>query len=138
MIAPLILAALALLSPQTHAPHFHGKLPAGTHWGRCLLVVEGQTRINGRCSYSIAKGGDFHIDGPRQVFNGIDYPYSEIMSGQISTDYWANVFRDGDRWDGYGNDDIGAVHGDQPWWGPLRREGACYLGKMAKICLWAR
>jgi|ERR1044072_3222737 hypothetical protein len=135
MIA-LLLATLALM-PQQRAPHFHGKLPAGTHWGRCLLVVEGKTRINGRCSYSISKGGDFHIDGPRQVFNGIDYPRTDLMPLQYSTDYWADVFRDGAAWDGFGNSDIRATHGDSPW-GPLRREGACYIGRTVRICLWAR
>jgi len=134
-MVPLFLAALALL-PQ-HAPHFHGALPAGTHWGRCLLVVEGRTRINGKCSYSISKGGDFHIDGPRQVFDGLDYPAAESGADMISTDYWADISRDSDGWNGYGNSDIHSTHGDPPW-GPLRREGACYIGKRVKVCLWAR
>jgi hypothetical protein len=137
MISSLLLVASALLPHQARDVRFHGRLPAGAHSGRCLLVVDGQTRINGQCSYHIGKGGDFHIDGPRQVFDGIDYPIAQITAMQISTDYWARVFRNGDAWDGYGNGVIGSVHGDRSW-GPLRREGACYIGKAVKVCLWGR
>ncbi len=71
------------------------------------------------------------------MFNGIDHPYSELGPLQYSTDYWANVLRDDGEWDGFGNSDIRATHGDSPW-GPLHREGACYVSKTARICLWAR
>lgn len=135
MIAAALLAALALSSPQK-LPHPSGKLPAGTHWGRCLLVVSGQTRINGRCSYSISKGGAFHIDGPRHAFDGIDYPKADSMAAMISTDYWANVSRDGDAWGGSANSDLRSVHGEDL--GVLRRQGACYLGRRVKVCLWAK
>jgi hypothetical protein len=136
MIAPLILAVMALPAPQD-LPHPSGRLPAGTHWGRCLLVVDGKKRIDGKCSYHIGKGGDFHIDGPRQVFDGIDYPKAAGMANMISTDYWADVFHDDDGWDGYGNDAIGSVHGDRNW-APLRRQGACYFGRDVKVCLWGQ
>jgi hypothetical protein len=131
----LLSVALALSSVPVGALAQH-RLPAGVKWGRCLLVVDGKTRISGRCSYKIAKGGDFHIDGPHQVFEGIDYPASEIMAGKISRDYWAEVFRDRDRWSGDGNSNIGAVHGD-PDWGVLRKKGACYVGHSVRVCLWA-
>jgi hypothetical protein len=131
-------AALAALfpSPALAAPA-HRAIPAGHHWGRCLLVVRGQTRIDGPCTYSIGRGGNFHIDGPRQVFAGIDFPRPVSMSHMQSADYWADVFRGYDgAWTGYGNEDIDAVHGEGPFYGPLRREGACMVGAEARICLW--
>jgi hypothetical protein len=128
--------AVAVPSPAPAAAAGRRAIPAGHQWGRCLLVVRGQTRISGRCIYSIGPGGDFHIDGPRQVFDGIDYPRADSMAAMQSTDYWADVFRDEGIWTGYGNEDIGAVHGEGPWYGPLRREGACFVGSAARICLW--
>ncbi len=98
--------------------------------------MEGRTRISGRCIYSIAKGGDFLIEGPRQVHAGIDYPKADVAAAERSTDYWANVFRDGGGWTGYGNDDISAVHGGREF-GILRRQGACYVNRKVRVCLWA-
>lgn len=134
---PTIAAALAIafsLSPS-HAEAARHRLPSDYKWGRCLLVVEGQTRISGRCSYQIEKGGDFNIQGPKQVFAGIDYPDTHSGAGEMSKDYWAVVYKDGDSWAGYSNADIAATHGDERW-EDLRREGACYVGKDVKICLW--
>ena len=113
------------------------RLPLGIKWGRCLLVVNGQTRISGLCSYKIGTGGAFRIDGPRQVFEGIDYPAAKSNSEMISKDYWAEVYKDGSQWNGYGNSRIGAVHGD-PEWGVLHREGACLVGRSVRVCLWGR
>jgi len=114
------------------------RLPAGHHWGRCLLVVRGQTRISGPCAYRIGRGGDFHIDGPRQIYDGIDYPTAEIMAQRRSTDYWAEVFREDDGiWTGYGNEDIRAVHAERPDdFGQLHRVGACLVGADVRVCLW--
>ena len=130
-------AALAIafsLSPS-HTEAARHRLTSDYKWGRCLLVVEGQTRISGRCSYQIEKGGDFNIQGPKQVFAGIDYPDPHSGAGEMSRDYWAVVYKDGDSWAGYSNADIAATHGDERW-EDLRREGACYVGKDVKICLW--
>ena len=128
----------AISSPAPAAVPRHRAIPAGHHWGRCLLVVQGQRRISGRCIYELSPGGGFHIDGPRQVFDGIDYPRADSMANTRSTEYWADVFRDPqDRtWTGYGNGDIRSVHGDLPGFGILRREGACFLGTEVRICLW--
>ena len=112
------------------------RLPKGFKVGRCLLVVYGKTRISGPCSYSIEANGNFHINGPHQVFDGIDYPKAEITAAEISTDYWANVFRDEDGfWTGYGNDNIGSVHGSGSW-GHFHRSGACHLNDRVKVCVW--
>jgi hypothetical protein len=145
--ALLVTAALALSAPPAGAARPH-RLPTGFKWGRCLLVVDGETRIDGRCSYRIAQGGEFWIHGPRQVFGGIDYPKPDGGAAERSQDYWAYVFRDEGMWSGYGNSLISSVHGD-PAWGPLHREGACFVGptvfgeadpgaqdRTVRVCLW--
>ena len=129
------LASLALLASSVHAERKR-PLPAGYKTGRCLLVVERGQRIAGKCFYKISKGGGFHIDGPRQVYDGIDYPKAQSMADQVSKDYWADVFQEDGGWSGYGNSDIAAVHGDRPW--TLHRQGACFVGDGAKICLWRK
>ena len=137
MTGRTIAVALAIafsLSPS-HAEAARHRLPSDYKWGRCLLVVEGQTRISGKCSYQIEKGGDFNIQGPRQVFAGIDYPDTHSGAGEMSKDYWAVVYKDGDSWAGYSNANIDETHGDERW-EDLRREGACYVGKDVKVCLW--
>lgn len=126
------LAIAFSVSPSHAAQH---RLPSGYKWGRCLLVVQGETRISGKCSYQIEQGGDFNIQGPKQVFAGIDYPDTHSGAGEMSKDYWAAVYKDGDSWAGYSNSDIEATHGDERW-EELRREGACYVGKDVKVCLW--
>jgi hypothetical protein len=113
------------------------RLPSDYHWGRCLLVVDGKTRISGACGYEIEKNGDFQINGPRQVYGGIDFPANAPGFAQMSRDYWANIFRDGDHWTGYGNSDVRATHGDTPW-GILHRRGDCYVNRQMRACLWRR
>jgi len=137
MIGRTLAAAFAIavsLSPA-HARLQH-RLPSGYKWGRCLLTVHGQTRISGKCYYQIEKGGDFNIQGPRQVFAGIDYPDTHSGAGEMSRDYWAVVYKDGDSWTGYSNSEIDETHADELDWGELRREGACYVGKDVRVCLW--
>ncbi len=122
-----------------HPPHLSAaRLPPGYKIGRCLLVVEGKTRISGKCAYRVNKGGDFVIEGPRQIYDGFDYPSAHgSIALMISTDYWANVFREEDgTWDGYGNPDIRYVKAEGPNFGPLRRDGACLLNQRVRVCLW--
>jgi hypothetical protein len=125
------------------------RLPKGYKIGRCLLVVDGQTRISGPCAYRIEKGGNFHIDGPRQVFLDIDYPAVTGSMG-ISTDYWANVNKDENgNWTGYANEDVRYIKGDGSAWYELVRNGACYSNEtkrqpsdtyqqLVKVCLWKK
>lgn len=105
------------------------RLPEGTKIGRCLFVVDGQTRISGECAYSISDEGDLHIDGPRQVFEGIDYPEGDFAAYTISTDWWANLFKEAGVWTGYGNNDIQSVRGDGSYWGELKQEGDCFVSE---------
>jgi hypothetical protein len=130
----------------THPPLLtRDRLPAGGKIGRCLLQIDGKTLISGACAYSIGEGGDFHIDGPHQVFDGIDYPKADGMAAMISTDWWADVFREDDGWTGYSNGDesIGSVHGQASRWGKLKKSDACFTNRkggevmqQVRICLW--
>ncbi len=119
-------------------------------------MIDGKTRIAGPCAYNIGKGGDFHIEGPRQVYDGIDYPKADGMAAMISTDWWADVFRDSPiqngvlkvgkgPWTGYSNEDIRSVHGQESRWGTLVRNGACYSNRrgpevvqLVRVCLWKK
>jgi hypothetical protein len=112
------------------------RLPREFKWGRCLLVVQGQTRISGRCAYSIDRNGDFGIEGPRQIYGGIDYPDPEYGYQERSNDFWASIFRTDGIWTGYGNQDKMETKGSGPEFGPLRRRGSCWVSKTARICLW--
>jgi hypothetical protein len=135
------------------------RLPKGFKIGRCLLVVDGQTRISGPCAYKIEKDGSFHITGPRQVFLDIDYPEAKGTMG-ISTDYWANVYKDGvmedgeyksgkGPWTGYGNEDVRYMNGQGSAWYELVKDGACYSNEtkrqppdtyqqLVTVCLWKK
>ena len=132
-ITAVALAIAFSVSPSHAAQH---RLPSGYKWGRCLLVVQGETRISGRCSYQIETGGGFNIQGPHQVFAGIDYPDTHSGAGEMSKDYWAVVYKDGDSWAGYANGDIRDTHGEGQDWGALHREGACFIGNDVRVCLW--
>jgi hypothetical protein len=112
------------------------RLPPDYRWGRCLLVVQGKTRISGACAYSLKKEGEFRIEGPRQIYGGIDFPKPTHGYEEASNDYWAELVREEPSWTGFGNTNIGDTHVSGPWFGPLRRQGACWVSKIARICLW--
>jgi hypothetical protein len=121
------------------------RLPKGMRIGRCLLVVNGQTRISGRCAYSYEPDGGFYLTGPRQVYEGVDYPQPNTMASMISTDWWATVFRQDGAWAGYSNEVIRSVHGHESRWGELVRNGACYSNRngpevvqLVRVCLWKK
>lgn len=126
------------------------RLPKGYKIGRCLLVVDGQTRISGPCAYILHKGGEFHMAGPRQVYDGIDYPKAEIGAMEMSTDWWANVFKDeSGHWTGYANENVRYTKGDGSAWGALMQTGACFSNQfiphkpdefrqLVKLCLWKK
>ncbi|MFZ1566990.1 hypothetical protein, partial [Sphingorhabdus sp.] len=132
-------------------PHLSAaRLPKGYKIGKCLLVVDGQTRISGPCAYILHKGGEFHIAGPRQVYDGIDYPKAEIGAMEMSTDWWASVFKDEDgNWTGYGNENVRYTKGDGSAWYELVKSGACFSNETrrqpsdtyqqrVKLCLWKK
>ena len=116
-------------------------------------MVGGKTLISGPCGYEIRRGGDFTINVPRQIYDGIHYPDASDCGACVqSRDYWAVVYRDDDgSWTGYGNSDIRATHGGTSY-RALTRTGACYWGETdagqmrdgyvypepVRICLWRR
>ncbi|HEX8584197.1 MAG TPA: hypothetical protein VF680_07290 [Allosphingosinicella sp.] len=110
-------------------------LPPAYKWGRCLLQVEGRIFISGACAYSIGSGGSFDIQGPHQIYSGIDYPEPEASVGQRSTDYFAHVNVEGDSGEGFWNADVTATHAHGHL-GTLSRRGACWVNALAKVCLW--
>ncbi|NOW46992.1 hypothetical protein FHW96_003163 [Novosphingobium sp. SG751A] len=130
-IFPLLAATFA---PSEAAGH--RRLPAGYHQGQCLYIADGQRRIAGKCFYKFYDDESFHIEGPRQIFDGVDYPKAETMANMVSKDFWADVWREDKGWSGYGNDDISSVHGGRIW--EFRRQGACFVGEDVKVCLWRK
>jgi len=130
----LAVLPLLLLLPGLVGAEPSRRLPEGYRVGRCLYVDRAHQRIAGRCFYKLAKDGAFHIDGPRQVYDGIDYPRSLGMADRYSRDWWADVFPLNDGWAGYGNESIADVHGGRLW--SLRRKGDCFIGEGVKVCLW--
>jgi hypothetical protein len=115
-----------------------------------LLVVDGKTRISGKCAYDMRGQGGFYITGPRQVFEGIDYRNPQGYGAlDQSNDYWAVINREEHGgWSGYGNHDVRVTHGDLPWAG-LSRKGACFTGHeyqdqigtdygVVRLCLWRK
>jgi hypothetical protein len=122
------------------------------HIGRCLFEVNGRRLISGACAYSISKNGSFEIDGPRQIYSGIDYPDCYMGASTFTTDYfvqvdWANEKELGDGspgpgWEAFWNGQIGSNHADN-YIGPVRRDGACFSSVRSwapktKICLWKK
>jgi hypothetical protein len=113
------------------------RLPAGYAWGKCVLKVDGKTYISGRCAYSMQRGGSLEINGPHQVYAGIDYPETDMGALAQSRDYFAYVDVEGRSGDGFWNADRLATHA-QAHLGTLERRGACWINERAEICLWRR
>lgn len=90
--------------------------------GRCSLVVNGRSRISGRCLYSVERNGSFYIREAGR--RGDDF-------------YFAYVNVDGRRAEGSWSGSRGSRHAhDSLGW--LRRNGACWVNRRARVCLWQR
>ena len=133
---------------QKHPPSITpARLPPGMHIGRCLLEVNGRRLISAKCAYEIEKDGSFGIDGPRQIYGGIDYPDCFQGAATFTTDYFAYVDwidrkemddgSPGPGWEATWNETIGSNHAGG-FLGPVVRHGACYSNDKAKICLWGQ
>ncbi|NUR12423.1 MAG: hypothetical protein HOQ20_11370 [Bradyrhizobium sp.] len=125
-------------------PHLSAKrrLPPEYKIGRCLFEVKGKRLIDGLCAYEISKGGEFEINGPRQVYSGTDYPTPDCYCAEISTDYSVQVEHElleggstGPGWQAFWNGEKEATH-DQAFLGPVTKQGACFSNSETKICLW--
>ena len=137
VIVTAVIAALAL--PNASPAATHHRLPKGYKWGRCLLRVDGKSYITGRCSYHVEADGSFDINGPDQIYPGIDYSLSSDAAGggARSNDYIGEVQMEGSSAQGFWNEEPLASH-VQGTLGTLKRQGACWVNKRARICLWRR
>jgi len=118
------------------------RVPKGLKIGRCLFEVKGKRLIDGKCAYAIRKDGEFEIQGPRQVYPGLDYPDCYVGSFSISTDHFIQVDHElldggatGPGWWAHWNEDKRATHAH--WFlGSVAKRGACFINSETKICLW--
>ena len=129
-----IIAALALIA----APAIADPSSAFKGNGRCVLVVDGKTYIDGRCEIDLQANGDFHFDdgrlktecaafdlGPGEctmantlvVRNGT-FGQLAISAPDVGTMFW-NEGR--------------YLHGQAPIHN-LHRRGACWRNDRAKLC----
>jgi hypothetical protein len=88
-------------------------LPAAA--ATCVLEVDGETYINGPCDFRPIGGADF-----------------QIMAG----DYFAYVYPSSPPVVGYWNGVEKGSHAHDPL-GELKRKGACWVNKSAKVCAYA-
>jgi len=106
------------------------KIP-GYQIGRCFLAVDDVIRIDGACYFRNEEDGSFHIAGPRQVFRGVDFPPNRTW--EVSTDWWANVFKVDGEWTGYGNSEgVEQTNGQGSRWGVLEQEDACFSNERTR------
>lgn len=89
--------------------------------GRCLLVIDGKTYISGRCDVDIYTDGtgSFQITENRK--NGAYFAQVLVDRPNVATGYW--------------NAERGANHAHDPL-GELKRKGACWENKKARVCAW--
>jgi hypothetical protein len=118
IMASLLIATIAFLA-ASRAEAAHRVLPEGYRWGHCLLEVDGKAYISGRCAYLTESDGSF-----------------EIVKGHPDDEggYFATVDLSERSAKGWWNEEEGAGHAQTPL-GTLRRQGACWVNKHARICL---
>lgn len=88
--------------------------------GTCLLEIGGKRYIDGPCDIDLESDGSFIATAYRD--------------GAVS--YFAYVLLDGEKEaTGYWNGELGASHAHTPL-GTLRRYGACWQNRDAKVCAW--
>lgn len=109
----LALAAIAALTATAAAAEIDVARPAD-----CLLVVQGQELIRGRCSFTpLDADGSFTISG----LNGKWFAYVLVEGPGRAQGYW-----NGTPFAGHAQDPLG----------PLHREDACWLNDTASVCAW--
>lgn len=88
--------------------------------GKCLLEVNKQKYLNGRCTVSVQDDGGFSIGA----------------SETEPVTYFAVVSVTGkDAGEGFWNEEKGANHAHTPL-GKLTRKGACWQNTNARVCAW--
>ena len=84
----------------------------------CLMVIEGQELIQGRCAFTpIDTDGSFILTG----LNGKYFAYVVMDRPGVAEGYW--------------NGTPYAGHAHAPL-GTLRREDACWVNDIASVCAW--
>lgn len=86
--------------------------------GKCLLVVDGRTYLNGPCPISVDADGSFSIGtGPKPSF----FAYVNVDPNGVGVGSW--------------NEERGATHAHSSL-GDLKRNGACWANAKAIVCAW--
>jgi hypothetical protein len=89
--------------------------------GRCLIRVDGRTFLKGACGIQIRPGGSFTVGvGEQSRSKYFAYVNIESASG-VAQGYW--------------NDRSGEDHAGADL-GVLKRKGACWSNRRAKVCAW--
>jgi hypothetical protein len=91
--------------------------------GRCLIAVKGRVFLKGRCNIEIQRGGSFTVG----------------VSDRSRSEHFAYVALDGgaDAAVGYWNGIEAESHAHEAL-GRLKRKGACWSNRHARICAWRR
>ena len=97
-----------------------GLATAGEFYGKCLLQVKGKKYLDGDCPITMEEDGSFKIG----VAENAPITYFAMVS-----------LSDKNTADGFWNEDEGANHAQSPL-GTLKRKGACWQNKTAKVCAW--
>jgi hypothetical protein len=132
---------------EAHPPFITpARLPQGMHIGRCLFEMNGKRLISGACAYRKTKT-DLEIDGPHQIYSGIDYPDCFVGAQAFSTDYFVNVswsaderLDDGARGPGWQAswNETPAGNYAQAALGTVVHRGHCYSNARTRICMWPK
>jgi hypothetical protein len=82
----------------------------------CLLQVKGKTYLKGTCMYDADKDGSFRLFGDKYFV-------------------YLNTFEDGKAGVSW-NETPNSSHAQSPLGEDFKRDGACWVGKKAKVCAW--
>ena len=118
MMTSALFVGIAASAPAAAQPGAETNLRSG----RCSLVVNGRSRISGRCLYSVERNGSFYIREAGRRRDNFYFAYVNI-DGRTAEGSW-----NGTRGSTHAHDSLGR----------LRRNGACWVNRRARVCLWQR
>lgn len=98
-------------------------LPARAEEGRCLIIIDRQTYLKGRCEITIRTGGSFTV--------GVGDTSSSKHFAYVSIGDTANRNEARGTWNGV----AASSHAGEEL-GTLKRAGACWHNSRARICAW--
>ena len=91
---------------------------AAAFYGRCTLIVDGRTFLNGRCNIDMQPDGSFSI-GVAETNPSRYFAYVNLQSDGTALGSWNGV-------------DAESHAGESL--GTLTRKGACWFNSRAKVC----